>query len=104
IQVAEPWPIDQPLRAGVSAMGFGGINCHVVLENPQQSQVRTFTRRESELAHSHQGSELFCFAAPDISDLRTQVRRTSAYAARLSLSELTDLAATLAEGCMPLAW
>ncbi len=104
IPVAEPWPADQPLRAGVSAMGFGGINCHVVLENPEQSQVRTFTRRESELAHSHQGSELFCFAAPDVSGLRRQVRQISAYAARLSLSELTDIAAALAERCMPLAW
>src|SRR5439155_8548200 len=29
----EPWPKDRPLRAGVSAMGFGGINAHVVLES-----------------------------------------------------------------------
>ena len=28
---AELWPADQPIHAGVSAMGFGGINAHVVL-------------------------------------------------------------------------
>jgi enediyne polyketide synthase len=28
----EPWPAGRPLRAAVSAMGFGGINAHVVLE------------------------------------------------------------------------
>ena len=28
----EPWPADRPLRAGVSAMGFGGINAHIVVE------------------------------------------------------------------------
>jgi enediyne polyketide synthase len=28
----EPWPDGRPLHAAVSAMGFGGINAHVVLE------------------------------------------------------------------------
>ena len=28
---AEVWPENQPVRAGVSAMGFGGINAHVVV-------------------------------------------------------------------------
>src|SRR5205807_9186078 len=45
LKVAQPWPEGKPLRAGVSAMGFGGINCHAVLENPEQIQVqrRQFT-------------------------------------------------------------
>lgn len=30
----EPWVSDRPLRAGVSAFGFGGINGHVLLEEP----------------------------------------------------------------------
>ena len=29
---AEPWPAERALRAGVSSMGFGGINAHVVLD------------------------------------------------------------------------
>jgi acyl transferase domain-containing protein/surfactin synthase thioesterase subunit len=28
----QPWPDAQPARAGVSAFGFGGTNCHIVLE------------------------------------------------------------------------
>jgi len=109
IPVAEPWPSDQPLRAGVSAMGFGGINCHVVLENvvlenPEQRQLPTFTGREFELAHSNQGPELFCFSASDVSGLNSQIRQVCAYAARLSISELTDLAAALAENCTHGRW
>ena len=33
LREAELWPQDRPLRASVSAMGFGGINAHVVLES-----------------------------------------------------------------------
>ncbi|MBX2796981.1 MAG: KR domain-containing protein [Myxococcales bacterium] len=40
-----PWPAspDRPRRAGVSAFGFGGTNCHVVLEGMEErrSAVRT---------------------------------------------------------------
>jgi enediyne polyketide synthase len=36
----EPWPADQPLRAAVSAMGFGGINTHVVLDGPAEVRRR----------------------------------------------------------------
>jgi enediyne polyketide synthase len=99
LPVAEPWPAGQPLRAAISAMGFGGINCHVVLEGTEQNQTRTLTAHESKLAHSNQGAELFCFSAASDLGLTTQIRQISAYASRLSVSELTDLAATLAESC-----
>src|SRR5215469_1409177 len=32
LRTGELWPHDVPVRAGVSAMGFGGINTHVTLE------------------------------------------------------------------------
>ncbi|HLX06354.1 MAG TPA: SDR family NAD(P)-dependent oxidoreductase [Thermoanaerobaculia bacterium] len=32
LAAAEPWPAGRPARAGVSAMGFGGVNVHVVVE------------------------------------------------------------------------
>ena len=32
LKTAEPWPKGQPLRAGVSSMGFGGINVHLAVE------------------------------------------------------------------------
>src|SRR5205807_3496723 len=82
-----------------SAMGFGGINCHVVLEGTEQGQPRRLTTHESKLAHSNQGAELFCFSSTSNLGLTTQIRQIGAYAAQLSVSELTDLAATLAENC-----
>ncbi|MEP7218164.1 MAG: polyketide synthase, partial [Bacteroidota bacterium] len=51
------WPEDQPLRAGVSAMGFGGINAHVVLESPVPDR-RALTPREETLLRSAQDTEL----------------------------------------------
>ncbi len=37
-----PWPAeDKPLIAGVTALGFGGTNCHVVLEEPPAQREDT---------------------------------------------------------------
>jgi enediyne polyketide synthase len=104
LKTAQPWPEERPLRAGVSAMGFGGINCHVVLENPKQSQPRQFTALESRLVHAHQSAEIFCFSAESGLGLTNMVRQVGDYAARLSVSELTDLAAALAESCTQGKW
>ncbi|HEV2991603.1 MAG TPA: type I polyketide synthase [Candidatus Angelobacter sp.] len=101
LTVAQAWPDGQPLRAGVSAMGFGGINCHLVLENPEQDRPRVFTAFESKLVRSNQDAEIFCFSAASGLELATKIRQVAAYAARLSLSELTDLAAELATNCPP---
>ena len=39
-----PWPAGRPIRAGVSAMGFGGINAHVVLEEAPKRSVPARSR------------------------------------------------------------
>jgi enediyne polyketide synthase len=89
----ELWPADRPLRAAVSAMGFGGINTHLVLEGACSVRRCGWTERERRLAASPQDAELFCFRAADVAELRRQVAHVASFAARLALAELTDLAA-----------
>ncbi|HVF23216.1 MAG TPA: type I polyketide synthase, partial [Pyrinomonadaceae bacterium] len=85
------------LRAGVSAMGFGGINTHVTLEATQDDRRQSLTSRERTLFTSSQDAELFLFSAGDIDQLQHQIECVLAYAGRLSRSELTDLAVRLSE-------
>lgn len=93
---AEPWPEGVSLRAGVSSMGFGGINAHVVLDGDHGSRRRALSARERRLQRSPQDGEVFLFAAPSAAELLASVRRVSEIAARLSRAELTDVAAHLA--------
>ncbi|HKR12272.1 MAG TPA: type I polyketide synthase [Pyrinomonadaceae bacterium] len=90
------------LRAGVSAMGFGGINSHVTLEAAHDDRRQSLTSRERALLTSAQDAELFLFSARDIDQLENQIERVLAYAERLSRGELTDLARRLSETVRPL--
>ncbi|HEY2951455.1 MAG TPA: SDR family NAD(P)-dependent oxidoreductase [Verrucomicrobiae bacterium] len=95
----EPWPVDRPLRASVSAMGFGGINTHLTLEGEarpsEDAAPRKLGSRERSLSASAQDAELFLLAGLDADELRRLVEHLLTFAARLSRSELTDLAAEL---------
>jgi enediyne polyketide synthase len=90
------------LRAGVSAMGFGGINTHVTLEAAHDDRRQSLTSKERALLASAQDAELFLFSAPDTDQLENQIERVLTYAERLSRSELTDLAVRLSETLRPL--
>ncbi|HEU4507315.1 MAG TPA: type I polyketide synthase, partial [Pyrinomonadaceae bacterium] len=90
------------LRAGVSAMGFGGINTHVTLEAAHDDRRESLTSKERVLLNSAQDAELFLFSAHDVDQLEIQIERVLAYAERLSRSELTDLAVRLSETLRPL--
>lgn len=92
----ELWPEGVPLRAGVSSMGFGGINVHVVVEAPEQPRRRRLSAVERERMASHQDAELLLLTAPDRTALREQVGRLRSLAPRMARSELADLAAELA--------
>ncbi|MCP4657498.1 MAG: SDR family NAD(P)-dependent oxidoreductase [bacterium] len=92
----EPWPEDRPLRAGVSAMGFGGINTHLVLEGGGEPPTRNRVRqRLARYAATPQDGELVVLGARDPEDLRRQVEELASIAAGLSRAELTDLAAEM---------
>jgi len=92
---AEPWAEARPLRVGVSAMGFGGINTHVVVGAATPVRRTTLTAREALLSASAQDAELFVLAADDSGALRAQVASLATVAPELSLAELSDLAAAL---------
>ncbi|MFE9577173.1 SDR family NAD(P)-dependent oxidoreductase [Nocardia sp. NPDC006044] len=81
-------------RAGVSSLGFGGINAHVVLESqlPPRALSRTAGTR---LARSAQDAELFVLSAATPGELETKLRTVAALAARCSFAELGDLATEL---------
>jgi enediyne polyketide synthase len=61
------------LRAGVSAMGFGGINTHVTLEATDDDRRQSLTSKERALLTSAQDAELFLFAARDVDQLQSHV-------------------------------
>jgi enediyne polyketide synthase len=95
LKTAEPWPKDQPVRAGVSAMGFGGINVHVVVEALEPRARPTIDSFSSSLVTASQDAELFLLGAQSLDELRRDVDHLIDFAARLSHAELSDLAAHL---------
>jgi enediyne polyketide synthase len=95
------WPADQPLRAGISSMGFGGINTHIVLEGATDQRREALTPSEQQFLASFQDTELFLLSAPDVEALQEKVTQLLTFASRLSYAELTDLAAFLASNLQP---
>lgn len=92
---AEPWPGDHPVRAGVSAMGFGGINAHVALEAAPGHATGPDARARAVVA-GRQDAELLLLDADSAEGLRRELGRLADLLPRLSYAELTDLAASLA--------
>ncbi|MEV6710400.1 type I polyketide synthase [Lentzea sp. NPDC051208] len=90
---AEPWPAGAPLRAGITAMGFGGINTHVVLES--SAPLRAPDTRALEISAAAQDAEVLLVDAESAESLRARLTELAEFAARVSYAELGDLAATL---------
>jgi enediyne polyketide synthase len=96
LREGESWPTHQPLRAGVSAMGFGGINTHVVLEGADVERRSTISQRERILLSSAQDAELLLLGEQSTSALLQRVEHLLTFADRLSLAEVSDLAVRMA--------
>lgn len=90
------WTANRPRLAGVSAMGFGGINAHVVLEGGGEQACRELDAHERVLIRSPQDVELFLLDATDAVELDALAVRLLNNSGGLSRAELTDLAAELA--------
>jgi enediyne polyketide synthase len=92
---AELFPAGAPVRAGVSSMGFGGINAHIVVEHAAGPRRVALGRAVHQLVRSRQDGELLLLDASDTAELRGLAAQLAALAGRLSYAELGDLAATL---------
>ncbi|HKN98714.1 MAG TPA: type I polyketide synthase [Pseudonocardiaceae bacterium] len=94
---AATWPADQVVRAGVSAMGFGGVNTHIAIEAaPGQPRRERIDDRTRTLVAGRQDAELLLLDAADTAELRGTVTKLAELAEKLSMAEVTDLAGTLA--------
>jgi len=94
---AELWPSDQPVRAGVSAMGFGGINTHVaVTEAPAVCRRNEVDDRTRAIVTGRQDAEVLLFGADSADGLRERVQLALDQVPKMSFAELGDLAGTLA--------
>ncbi|KOX24124.1 erythronolide synthase [Nocardiopsis sp. NRRL B-16309] len=95
---ALPWPQDRPVRAGVSAMGFGGINTHVTVESAPGGGGAGVTARVRALVAGRQDAELLVVEGADVAAVRVRLEELLESLPRLSYAELTDLAHALAVG------
>jgi enediyne polyketide synthase len=95
---AELWPDSEPVRAGVSSMGFGGINAHVVLAGDSSMRRTSLDAFTTRLVGSRQDAEVLLLDAGSPAELRDRVASLAGLAERLAFGELGDLAATLAGG------
>jgi enediyne polyketide synthase len=89
-KVYEP---DRIMRAGISAMGFGGINCHVTIESGDlpKEELKTDIPIE-QLLSSHQKTELFIFAASSLAKLTDKIDQALVDSKGMSIAELPDYA------------
>ena len=100
---ARPWPADRPF-AGLSGMGFGGINAHIVLEAASSWKDPRPAGRTAALVRTPQDAELFLFGATDPEDLAAQVHRMTERVRLASWGELRDLAGALASRASGKHW
>ena len=94
LRKAEPWPAGRPVRAAVTAMGFGGINTHIVLENPRPRRTGP-SRRDRALAASLQDAELLAVDAAGPEELSARLSELIERVSPVSYAQLGDLAARL---------
>lgn len=90
---------DAILRAGVSAMGFGGINSHVILSSYQSPPDQQLSSKltEEQLFASNQNSEIFVFSAESSEGLLEQLRAALKTSLGISNAESADFAKFLTQ-------
>ncbi|MCI0383198.1 type I polyketide synthase [Streptomyces sp. CNQ085] len=95
LRTAEAWPQGTPRRAAITAMGFGGINTHVVLDEPAARRRTAPDRRSVTLARSAQDCELLLLEGDSPAALSARIAEVADFVAEVSYAQVADLAATL---------
>jgi enediyne polyketide synthase len=90
---AEPWSAPVPMAA-VSAMGFGGINTHVVLRGERNEPTFSLPPTVRTWSRPRAADEIVFCGADTLSELEAGLDRIIDRAGSLSAAELHDLAAT----------
>jgi len=89
---------DDLLKAGVSGMGFGGINCHVTIESAgEPARGLQPAIGERELMVSSQESELFMLTAQSQQKMLEELDRLRGMVDGISIGEMVDLSSHLAD-------
>ncbi len=104
LRKAEAWPDGTPVRAGVTAMGFGGINTHIVLTGAEPRRRSRYGSRLKAIAAGAQDTELLLFDALSPQELRDRLGRVASFVPTLAYAQLGDLAATLHRELRDLPW
>jgi enediyne polyketide synthase len=89
----EPWPVPVPVAA-VSAMGFGGINAHMLVRGERVEPTRSLPPQVRAWSRRTPVEEIVFCSAGDVPALAERLDRIVAQAGSLSAAELHDLAAT----------
>jgi enediyne polyketide synthase len=92
----ELWPDDRPVRAGVTSMGLGGTNAHVVLESVREQRRSSLSKTTTAMARSRQNAELLLLDARTTAELVELLDELAEWTTRLSFAEISDLAVGLA--------
>ncbi len=82
------------MQAGVSAMGFGGVNCHVVLESGQKPYKKLQPEMdEKKIMATKQWTEVVFFSSQDKDKLKVSISNAINRVKGIAVAEITDFAA-----------
>jgi len=90
-----PFDISEPMRASVSAMGFGGINTHITIEEYNFNSQNQVDKSAQNTLMSNWEVSLFLFCANTKEEITTQLQHLATYAGLISYAEMADLSVSM---------
>lgn len=94
-----------PLTAGINGFGFGGVNCHVVVQGPARARARGGPSGLPRYVEGRLAGELVLLSGRTRQELADRIAAVARRARLLARGELVDLAASLLpDSRTPDAW